>query len=42
LAPAEQVEIALPAGAKTLTLRSGAEAPYYGAIAVVDAGFSTK
>jgi hypothetical protein len=42
LAPAEQVEIALPAGAKTLVLRSGAEAPYYGAVAVVEAGFSTK
>lgn len=39
LAPAEQVEIVLPAGAKTLTLRSGAEAPYYGAVAVVEAGF---
>jgi hypothetical protein len=42
LAPAEQVEVALPSGAKTLTLRSGAEAPYYGAVAVVEAGFVTK
>jgi hypothetical protein len=42
LAPAEQVEIVLPAGTKTLTLRSGVEAPYYGAVAVVEAGFITK
>jgi hypothetical protein len=42
LAPAEQVEIALPAGAKTLTLRSGSEAPYYGAVAVAEAGFVVK
>lgn len=42
LAPAEQVEIALPPGAKTLMLRSGAEAPYYGAMVVVEAGFVLK
>jgi hypothetical protein len=42
LVPAEQVAIALPAGAKSLTLRSGAEAPYYGPVAVVEAGFVVK
>ena len=39
LSPAEQVEIGLPTGAKSLVLRSGADAPYYGAVAVVEAGF---
>ena len=42
LSPAEQIAIPLPGGAKTLTLRSGAEAPFYGTVAVVEAGFVVK
>jgi len=39
LSAAEQIVVELPEGAKTLMLRSGAEAPYYGTAAVVEAGF---
>src|SRR4029079_5417235 len=39
LSPAEQIEIAIPAGAKTLTLQSGAEGLYYGFAAFAEAGF---
>ncbi|MBW8883713.1 MAG: NPCBM/NEW2 domain-containing protein, partial [Planctomycetia bacterium] len=39
LSPAEQIEIPLPAGAKTLTLQSGSEGLYYGTAAFVEAGF---
>lgn len=39
LSPAEPIAIELPAGAKTLTLRSGAEAPFYGTVGLVEAGF---
>ena len=39
LSPAEQIEIAIPAGAKTLTLQSGAESLYYGFAAFAEAGF---
>ena len=42
LSPAEQIEIAIPAGAKTLTLQSGSESLYYGAAAFAEAGFVTK
>jgi hypothetical protein len=41
LSAAEQIVVELPEGAKTLMLRSGAEAPYYGTAAVVEAGFVT-
>jgi NPCBM/NEW2 domain len=40
LAPAEQIEIAIPRGAKTMTLQSGAEGLYYGAAAFAAAGFT--
>src|SRR5207247_3488395 len=39
LTPAEQIEIAIPAGAKTLTLQSGAEGLYYGFAAFAEGGF---
>jgi hypothetical protein len=39
LSPAEQIEIAIPAGAKTLMLQSGSEGLYYGTAAFVEAGF---
>ena len=39
LSPAEQIEIPIPAGAKTLTLQSGSEGLYYGTAAFVEAGF---
>ena len=39
LTPAEQIEIAIPAGSKTLTLQSGSEGLYYGTTAFVEAGF---
>jgi len=42
LSPAEQVAVELPPGAKTLMLRCGAEAPFYGAAALVEAGFGEK
>src|SRR5262249_2744841 len=42
LAPAEKIEIAIPAGAKTLTLQSGPEGLYYGFAAFANAGFVTK
>ncbi len=42
LSPAEQVVVELPPGAKTLMLRCGAEAPFYGAAALVEAGFLVK
>jgi hypothetical protein len=42
LSPAEQVVVELPAGAKTLMLRCGAEAPFYGTAALVEAGFTVK
>jgi len=40
LAPAEPLRIDIPAGAKALTLQSGSEGLYYGAAALVDAGFT--
>jgi NPCBM/NEW2 domain len=39
LAPAELIEIPLPAGAKTLTLESSAEGSHYGFAAFANAGF---
>src|SRR5439155_9168259 len=39
LSPAEQIEVAIPAGAKRLTLQSGSESLYYGAAAFAEAGF---
>jgi hypothetical protein len=39
LTPAEQIVLAIPAEAKTLTLHSGSDGPYYGAAAFADAGF---
>lgn len=39
LTPAEQIEIDIPAGAKTLTLQSGPEGPYYGYAGWTNAGF---
>lgn len=39
LSPAEQIAIPLPEGAKSLTMRSGAEAPFYGTVGMVEAGF---
>jgi hypothetical protein len=39
LSPAEQIEIEIPAGAKTLTLQSGSEGLYYGFAAFAEAGF---
>jgi hypothetical protein len=39
LSPAEQIEIAIPPGARTLTLQSGAEGLYYGSAAFAEAGF---
>ena len=42
LSPAEQIEIAIPEGAKTLTLQTGADALYYGSAAFAEAGFLTK
>ena len=39
LTPAEQIEIEIPAGAKTLTLQTGSEGPYYGYAAWANAGF---
>jgi hypothetical protein len=39
LAPAELIEIPLPAGAKILTLESSAEGPHYGFAAFANAGF---
>jgi NPCBM/NEW2 domain len=39
LTPAEQIEIAIAAGAKSLTLRTGQDGLYYGAAAFADAGF---
>jgi hypothetical protein len=39
LSPAELISIPLPEGARTLTMRSGAEAPFYGTVGVVEAGF---
>jgi hypothetical protein len=42
LAPAELVEIALPAGAKVLTLESAAEGTHYGFAAFAKAGFERR
>ncbi len=39
LTPAEQIEIAIPEGAKTLTLASGSDGLYYGTAAFAEAGF---
>jgi hypothetical protein len=39
LSPAEQIEIPILAGAKTLTLQSGSDGLYYGTAAFVEAGF---
>jgi hypothetical protein len=39
LTPAEQIEIAIPDGAKTLVLQTGADALYYGSAVFADAGF---
>ncbi len=39
LSPAEQIQIPIPAGAKTLTLQNGSEGLYYGTAAFVEAGF---
>jgi hypothetical protein len=39
LAPAEQIDIAIPPGAKTLTLQCGADSLYYGYAAFAEAGF---
>jgi NPCBM/NEW2 domain len=39
LSPAEQIEIPIPAGAKTLTLQNGSEGLYYGTAAFAEAGF---
>jgi len=41
LSPAEQIDIAIPPGAKTLTLQCGADSLYYGYAAFVEAGFVT-
>ena len=43
LTPAEQIEIDIPAGARTLTLQNGPEGSYYGSFAAwAEAGFVTK
>ncbi|MEX2175534.1 MAG: NPCBM/NEW2 domain-containing protein [Pirellulaceae bacterium] len=42
LMPAEQLEITLPAGASTLTLKTGSEGPYYSYAAWANAGFVTQ
>jgi hypothetical protein len=42
LDPAEQIDIAIPAGAKTLTLQTGPESSYTGFAAWAAAGFVTK
>jgi len=39
LSPAEQIEIAIPAGSTTLTLQCGSDALYYGAAVFAEAGF---
>jgi hypothetical protein len=39
LTPAEQIEIAIPMGAKTLTLQTGGGSLYYGQAAFAEAGF---
>jgi hypothetical protein len=39
LTPAEQIEIAIPDRAKSLTLRSGSDGLYYGSAAFAEAGF---
>jgi hypothetical protein len=39
LTPAEQIEIELPAGSKTLTLASGGDGLFYGTAAFAEAGF---
>ncbi|MCI0360943.1 MAG: NPCBM/NEW2 domain-containing protein [Planctomycetaceae bacterium] len=40
--PAEQIDIPIPAGAKTLTLQTGPESSYTGLAAFAEAGFVTK
>jgi NPCBM/NEW2 domain len=42
LDPAEQIDIPIPAGAKTLTLQTGPESSYTGLAAWAEAGFVTK
>ena len=42
LEPAEQIDIAIPAGAKTLTLQTGPESSYTGLAAFAEAGFVTN
>jgi len=42
LDPAEQIDIAIPAGSKTLTLQTGPESSYTGCGAWANAGFVTK
>lgn len=42
LEPAEQIDIPIPAGAKTLTLQTGPESSYTGLAAFAEAGFVTK
>jgi hypothetical protein len=39
LTPAEQIEVAIPVGAKSLTLRTGQDGLYYGTAAFAEAGF---
>jgi hypothetical protein len=42
LEPAEQIDIAIPAGAKTITLQTGPESSYTGLGAFAEAGFITR
>jgi hypothetical protein len=42
LAPAEQIDIAIPAGARALTLQIGKTGSSYGYAAFAEAGFVTK
>jgi len=39
LTPAEQIEVAIPEGSKTLTLSSGGDGLFYGTAAFAEAGF---
>jgi hypothetical protein len=42
LEPAEQIDVPIPAGSKTLTLQTGPESSYTGLAAFADAGFVTR
>jgi hypothetical protein len=42
LAPAEQIDLPIPVGARQLALQCGSESLYYGNAAIAEAGFVVK